>query len=308
MSAEKSPSDEARTRDTKPDRAPRTGLGTTTKPVALVVGASSGFGRLAAVGLLEKGFRVFAAARRTEAMHDLEALGADVLYIDVCKQESVDAAVASIMDAAGNIDVLLNNAGYGEYGCIEAVPVESVIRQFDVNVFGMARVQNSVLPVMRDQGYGRIIITASLASNMTTPLTGWYSATKHALAAMCDSLRMEVSALGIDVIRIEPGPVQTGFESVVMEQLDKIQYPKDYTNIHHAFLRFIRNKYRNSPGPKSTAQAMIRAATARRPKAVYRSTFLAKLLPPVKNLLPLRLWDKLSLDQLYNAKEAQHEH
>lgn len=261
--------------------------------VALVVGASSGFGMGIAQALLDEGVTVYAAARRLDPMAPLAKAGAHLVSMDICDAESVQHAVQGIIAETGRIDILLNNAGYGAYGPVEAVPIDEAQRQFDVNIFGLARVNNAVLPIMRAQNAGRIIVTASLASHISTPGAGWYTATKMALKALAETLRMELAGTGIKVIQIEPGPVQTGFEDVAFAGLDQRDVPDCYREMTQNIRAFLAQTYAKSPGPENTVRAMCHAALAGRPRAVYRTTMEARVLPILRGLLGTRLFSAI---------------
>jgi NADP-dependent 3-hydroxy acid dehydrogenase YdfG len=159
--------------------------------VILITGASSGIGYDAATKLAQQGHCVYAAARRLELMEPLKALGVKVIRLDVTDETSIQQCVETIIQAEGRIDVLVNNAGYGFFGAIEIVPMEEARRQLEVNLFGLARLTQLVLPQMRKQGSGRIINTSSIAGKMVIYLGGWYNVTKYAVEAFSDALRME---------------------------------------------------------------------------------------------------------------------
>ena len=263
----------------------------------LITGASAGFGKRTAERLLDEAYTVYAAARRVERMSDIEAKGAHVLRMDVTDNASVEAGVAQVIEEQGRIDVLFNNAGYGSYGTIECVPIEEIQRQYDVNVFGMARLIKAVLPHMRKEGSGLVINTASIVGHVSIPVLGWYASTKHAVEAMSDALRMEVKRLGIDVVMIEPGAVKTEFDEVAFAALDKVEHPEDYQALVTAFRERSENAYAKCPGPESTADAVLKAIKARRPKFRYATTTDAKILPKVRRWLGDRLFDKAILSQ-----------
>jgi NAD(P)-dependent dehydrogenase (short-subunit alcohol dehydrogenase family) len=167
------------------------------QPVAFVTGASTGIGFEAAKKLSEHGFTVYAGARRVEKMEPLKAYGVKVLGLDVTDEASMEAAVGTILEAHGRIDVLVNNAGYGSYGSLEEVELAEGRRQFDVNVFGLARMTQLVLPSMRAAARGRIINVSSIGGKMYEPLGAWYHATKFAVEGLSDSLRLELKPHGI---------------------------------------------------------------------------------------------------------------
>ena len=188
---------------------------------ALVTGASSGIGKSTVELLLSNGATVYAAARRVEKMSDLEKLGAHLVAMDVTDEESVVSGINSILEKEGSIDILVNNAGYGSYGAIEDVPIDEARRQFEVNIFGLARLTQLVLPKMRENRYGKIVNISSMGGKIYTPFGGWYHATKHALEGFSDCLRLESEPFGIDVIIVEPGGIATPWGAIAAENLKK---------------------------------------------------------------------------------------
>ncbi len=261
------------------------------KLVILITGASSGFGRLAALKLIALGHSVYATSRKINKMKDLGEKGAKTLRMDVTLDGEVSTCVDQIIKEQGRIDVLINNAGQGAYGMIEAVPIDRVKYQFDVNVFGMGRVIQAVLPHMRKQKSGRIVITSSLVSHMSTLGLGWYAASKHALRAMSNSLRQEVKTLGIDVVMIEPGAVKTGFGEIALANFDKTNPPEEYKELHGNFKKYLVNMYKKGTGPEKTAEVIAKAATIKKPRALYRTTFDAVLFPIIQSLTSIRILD-----------------
>ena len=174
--------------------------------VALVTGGSSGIGEATARALPAAGFTVYAAARRVERMQPLTEVGIRPFAMDVTDDASIQAGVATIIDEQGRIDVLVNNAGYGSYGALEDVPMDEARAQMEVDVFGAARLTQLVLPHMREQRSGTIIDVTSMGGKICTPLGSWYHATKFALEAISDCLRMEVKPFGINVGGPNSGP------------------------------------------------------------------------------------------------------
>lgn len=274
------------------------------KPVVLITGASSGFGMGLADELLKRGYCVYAAARRLEPMEKLREKGARLLQMDICSDESVQTNIKRLLDESGRIDVVVNNAGYGAYGPVEDMSSEDIAYQFNVNVFGVARINSAVLPTMRQQRSGRIIVIASLSSHISTPGTGWYGATKHAIKAMCESLRMEVSSLGVDVVQVEPGPVQTGFEEVAFAKMDKMAVSDDYVPIMKSFRAYMEQSYAKAPGMESTVRAMVRATTVRSPKWVYRTTMESRVIPWLRILLGSRVYAYILMKVFSRASAA----
>jgi short-subunit dehydrogenase len=183
------------------------------KKVILITGASSGMGKVTAEELIKEGNTVYCAARSVEKMKDLENLGGKILEMDVSDDQSLEAGVDKIISAEGKIDVLWNNAGFGLYGPVEEISIEKAKYQFDVNLFGLAKITQKVLPHMRDQRGGLIINTSSMGGKIYTPLGAWYHATKHAVEGFSDCLRLELKEFGINVVVLEPGLIDTGFRA-----------------------------------------------------------------------------------------------
>src|SRR5246127_3813889 len=186
-------------------------------PVALVTGASSGIGEATAQRLHGLGYRVYGLARRADRMAGLDQLGIRTLAADVTDEQATAAAIEQIMAEQGRIDVLINNAGYGSYGALEDVPLSEARYQFEVNVFGLARLTQLVLPHMRRQHHGRIINVSSMGGRIREPLGDWYHATKFAVEGLSDSLRVELRPFGIDVVVIQPGTVRTEWGAIAAQ-------------------------------------------------------------------------------------------
>src|SRR3954454_1784677 len=185
----------------------------------LVTGSSSGIGRATAERLAGRGFTVYLPARRVESIADLEARGCRVLALDVTDEDSMQAAVATVVDEQGAVGALVNNAGYSQSGAVEEVPIEEVRRQFETNVFGLVRMCQLVLPGMRAQRHGRIVNVSSMGANFTFPGGGFYHATKYAVEAISDALRFEVKGFGIDVVIVQPGIIRTGFAEAATDAI-----------------------------------------------------------------------------------------
>lgn len=268
----------------------------------LITGASSGFGKLTAQRLIELGYTVYGAARRVNEMDDLVKMGGHALNIDVTNDESVESAVEQIIQEQGRIDVLVNNAGYGAFSTIEDISLEELKYQFDVNVFGYARLQKAVLPYMRKQKSGRIILLSSMSGKFAIACSGWYAATKFAIEAMADALQMEVRHLGINVIRIRPGVIKTGFDDVAFEKFNRIELASDYTTLRHQFSKMMKKDYAKSPGPKTTIDSIIKAIESKKPKASYTTTKDARQLVFLRNLLGGNLFEKAVLEVMKKAE------
>jgi short-subunit dehydrogenase len=248
------------------------------KKVALVTGASSGIGKEAALLLQKNGHQVYGAARRTEKMKDLESHGIKTIALDVTKEESMTSCVNSILEAEGRLDVLVNNAGYGSYGAIEDVPMEEAKRQFEVNIFGLARLTQLVLPKMREHNFGRIINISSMGGKIFTPFGAWYHATKHALEGWSDCLRLEVKQFGIDVSIIEPGGIKTEWGGIAAENLKKTSGQGAYADAANEAAKRTAAMYESNrlTDPLVIAKAILQAASSNKPKRRYLIGFGAK--------------------------------
>jgi len=262
------------------------------KKIVLITGASAGIGWAAAELLLRAGWTVYAGARRVEKMRPLEALGARLLPLDVTDEASVSAALAAVLAKEGRLDALVNNAGYGAHGAIEDVPLAEARRQFEVNLFGLARLTQLALPVMRGQGGGRIVNISSIAGKITMPTGGWYHASKHALEAYSDALRLETAQFGISVVLVEPGPIRTEWDNTALVSLEKYSGSGVYAPLVRRVTEKFRAGYRSgAPGPEAVAKVILKALEARSPAARYPVPAKAALIIFIKWLLPDALLD-----------------
>ena len=262
---------------------------------ALVTGASSGIGEDTARKLQALGYVVYGAARRTDRLQALTADGIRPLTMDVTDDASMTAGVDRILEETGRIDVLVNNAGYGSHGAIEDVPIDEARRQFEVNVFGLARLTQLVSPHMRAQGSGTIINISSIGGRLTTPLGGWYHATKYAVEALSDALRMELRPFGIDVVVVEPGAIRTAWWSIAADHLEATAEGSAYADQIRAVAGAMRsesNQRRFSP-PVAIARTIGKMVTARHPRTRYAVGFMAGPLIAARRILPDRAFDQL---------------
>lgn len=257
--------------------------------VALVTGASSGIGYETAMGLLKLGFTVYCGARRVDRMKAIEEQGGYTLALDVTDEKSMEACVKHIAEQEGHIDLLVNNAGYGSCGTIEEIPMEEVRRQYDVNVFGLGRMTQLVLPYMRKQRSGRIVNVASMGGRLTTPYCGWYHSTKYAVESISDALRMEVAAFGIDVVVIEPGMIQTNWGTIAAQNIRKYSGTGDYHAGADRAAKYYEAHYGNPKSgltaPEKIAEVICRAAVTVHPKTRYLIGKNAKLSVFLKSVL-----------------------
>lgn len=266
------------------------------KKVALVTGASSGIGFDAAVQLMDKGFKVYGAARRMDRLKDLERKGASIIALDVTQEESMVNCIKSIISKEGRIDVLVNNAGYGSFGAIEDVPMEEARRQIEVNVFGLARMSQLVLPYMRKHNLGRIINISSMGGKIYTPFGGWYHATKFAVEALSDCMRLEVKGTGIDVVLIEPGGIKTDWGIIAAGNLKKASKGGAYESKANKAADAMERLYssNNLTDTKVIGNAIAKAATARKPKTRYLLGFGAKPSVLMRRLMSDRMFDRVT--------------
>ncbi len=271
--------------------------------VAVVTGASSGIGATTARRLHEAGFTVYAVARRLERMSALAETGVRTVRTDLTDDAALVAMVDRVVEETGRVDVLVNNAGYGSYGSLEEVPPDEARRQFEVNVFALARLTQLVLPHMRAQGSGCIVNVSSMGGRFGEPLGDWYHATKFAVEGLSDSLRMELAPLGIHVVVIQPGSISSEWGAIAAQHLLEVSGSGPYADQaarSAAVLAMERDGEPNGSPPEVVADAVVRAATARRPRTRYRVGQLAKPVTIARKLLPDRAWDRV-LNTLYDA-------
>ncbi|WP_435175447.1 SDR family oxidoreductase [Halorussus sp. AFM4] len=239
---------------------------------ALVTGCSTGIGRETAAQLLDAGWTVYATARDPADVRDLADRGAETAALDVTDPERAEAVVDGVYDDRGRLDCLVNNAGYGQFGPVEDVPMEAVYRQFEVNTFGPLRLARAALPRMRERGRGTIINVTAGVGGLTMPGLGVYTASKFALESLTDALRQEVSQYGVDAVTVEPGIVATDFYDRVLAEVAAYDHSPAYDDLY-AVLDDLGVVEAGGPGvnsPERVAAAIRRAATADRPDPVYR--------------------------------------
>lgn len=271
------------------------------KQVILITGASSGMGKVTALQLINEGHIVYGAARRVEAMQELVAAGGHALAMDVTQEGQVHAAVEKLIREQDRIDVLINNAGFGLYGAIEDISIEEAKYQFEVNLFGLARLTQKVLPYMRRQKSGKIINISSMGGKIYTPLGAWYHATKHALEGWSDCLRIEVKSFGIDVVIVEPGAIATAFGDVLTEPMLKRSGAGPYQGLARAVAKTTTDAYQKknaaSP-PGAIAKVIAKAIRSHRPKTRYVAGKMARPLILTRKYLGDRVFDYLLLSMM----------
>ncbi len=275
-------------------------MNTKSKPTALVTGASSGMGKSIAKRLIADGYLVYVAARSVDKMADLEKLGAIPLSMDISKDEDIVATVRTITERSGGVDVLVNNAGYGLYGPVEEIPLDEARYQFEVNVFGPARLTQLLLPVMRARKAGTIVNITSMGGKIYTVLGAWYHATKHALEGWSDSLRLELEPFGIRVVVVEPGLIETGFGSAASQGLLERSANGPYAKTAQSVAASMDRSYGRGQGtdPKVIADVVGDAVKASRPKTRYAAGKYAKLMIWVRKWFGDRAFDRLIKSQM----------
>lgn len=265
------------------------------KKIAVVTGASSGIGKETALELSKNGFTVYAGARRIEKMQGLLENGIYPVALDVTSEESMKQCINEILQKEKHIDVLVNCAGYGSYGAIEDVPMQEAQRQFDVNVFGLARIIQLVLPGMRERRYGKIVNVSSMGGKIWTRFGGWYHATKFAVEGFSDCLRLELEPFGIDVIVVEPGGIKTDWGFIAANHLREVSkggaYEEAANKVADGIVRNYTGMHLSSP--TVIAKTIRKAVTVKRLKTRYLVGFMAKPMVLMKNLFGDRVYDKV---------------
>lgn len=260
----------------------------------LVTGSSTGIGRATALEAAARGHRVFASARRLESVADLVAKGITPLALDVTEPATISEAVQEALRSEGRIDALVNNAGYGQYGAVEDVSLEEWRAQFEVNVFGALAVLRAVLPGMRAARGGTVVNVSSVAGRVAVPFAGAYSASKHALEAISDALRVELAPWGIRVVLVEPGPISTRFGDRAREATARILGASGpYSGLYGAAESASNREFQlGKRGPDLVARVIVGAIDSKRPKTRYRIAPLARILVPLKTLASDRFLDR----------------
>jgi NAD(P)-dependent dehydrogenase (short-subunit alcohol dehydrogenase family) len=272
-----------------------------TGSVVLITGCSSGIGFDSVFALQKRGHRVIASCRKIEDVQKLSAMGVETLLLDVNDSSSIHNAFSELLNkTSGKLDVLINNAGYGQAGALEDIKRDTLRQQFETNVFGLLELINLAIPVMRQQGRGRIINISSVLGIISMPFRGAYNASKYAVEGLSDTLRLELNSSGIHVVTIEPGPIESRFrDNSVDSSLQNIDTNNSYfKKQYEAMLTSYKQVKANSfftKKPDAVITKLIHAIEAQRPRAKYPVTFPAHLFIFLKRILSTRLLDKLFL-------------
>ena len=263
--------------------------------VAMVTGASAGIGEATVRRLLAEGWTVYAGARRVEKMQPLAQAGARLQALDVTDDASMLAAVAQVRAEQGRLDALVNNAGYGSYGSLEDVPMSEARRQVEVNLFGLARLTQLALPMMRAQGSGHVVNITSIGGKMHEPLGAWYHATKFAVEGLSDCLRMELEPFGIHVVIVEPGAIRTEWSGIARDNLLQYSGTTAYAAQAqmHARMFEAADKSNMASPPEVVAATISKALRARRPRTRYATGGGAGVILALRRFMTDRGFDRL---------------
>ena len=264
----------------------------------LVTGASSGIGKATAIYLAQSGYNVYGAARRMDMMQSLKDYGIKPVALDVCKEESIVACVDKIFKEAGSIDALINNAGVGSYGALEDVPMAEAKNQLEVNLFGVARLIQLVLPQMRKNRYGKIVNISSVGGKVGLPMGVWYHASKFAIEGLSDSLRNEVRQFGIDVIVIEPGGTKSEMVANGAKDLMRVSGNTVYKKLANGIQKMYTNMEKNAVEPIVIAKLIKKGMEAKHPKTRYIGGTMAKPMLYLRKILSDKMFDKMVMSQM----------
>lgn len=274
---------------------------TTTQPskTIIITGCSSGIGQCAAVMLKKRGYRVFATARQHKDVQALKRQGLESFYLDLNDSHSIQQAVEDMLTCSqGKIYALFNNGAYGQPGAVEDLSRTALREQFETNLFGPLELTNLIIPVMRRQGYGRIVQNSSLLGLVALVYRGAYNASKFALEGLTDTLRLELKGSGIHVSLIEPGPILSHFRANSLAYFFRhinIEQSTHHQNYQNVLARLKKKEAvaKFTLPPEAVVKKLIHALESSRPKARYYVTVPTYLLAWSKRLLPLKLLDTI---------------
>ena len=264
--------------------------------VILITGTAHGIGKSTAQYLLDKGHIVYGGDILVDENLYLNDIGGVALEMDVTKQDHVDNAINQIIAEQGRIDVLVNNAGIAVGSAIEDVSMEDIYYQYDVNLFGLARVTKAVLPYMREEESGLIINISSVLGETYGPLAGWYLSTKHALEGWSDALRVELKEFDIDVVVVQPGAINTNFSNVTKTYIDKYRENSAYQHLYGEPITDTGNEVlSNQSDPIVIAKVINKAMNARNPKTRYAAGAYSKIGIFLRKIMTDKMFDRFIL-------------
>jgi len=263
----------------------------------IITGCSSGIGRCVAEGLREKGYRVFATARKKTDVDILIAEGFESVQLDLANSASIRSAFEIILEkAGGKIYALFNNGAYGQPGAVEDLSRDVLRQQFEVNLFGTHELTNLVLPVMRKQGHGRIIQNSSVLGFVALRFRGAYNTTKYAMEGLTDTLRLELMGTNIHISLIEPGPIDSLFRKNALTAFEE-NISAENSHFEKAYKRLVERLRAESPvvpftlGPEAVLGKVVHALESKKPKPRYYVTFPTYLFGALKRILSARMMD-----------------
>lgn len=265
----------------------------------LITGCSSGIGRHVAEVLKKRGYRIFATARKPEDVDNLQAAGFESVQLDLANSSSIRSAVNHILQLnGGKLYALFNNGAYGQPGAVEDLSRDVLRDQFEVNLFGTHELTNLILPVMRQQGYGRIIQNSSVLGFVALKFRGAYNAAKYALEGLTDTLRLELEGTNIFISLIEPGPIESDFRKNAYNayQRNIIKDKSYHKEVYEVLEKRLQTEGPVVPftlGPEAVARRVVHALESNRPKPRYYVTFPTFLFACLKRILPVRLLDSI---------------
>ena len=269
------------------------------KKSILITGCSTGIGLCVAQALQQRGYRVFAAARKKDDVETLKTMGLESLQLDLDKPESIQAAVTEILKRTnGTLDALFNNGAYGQAGAVEDLSRDVLRQQFETNVFGWQELTNLVLPVMLKQGHGRIIQNSSVLGFVALKFRGAYTASKYAIEGLTDTLRQELIGTNIYISLIEPGPIESQFRANSFVAYKK-NINKETSRFKSEYEKTEERLSKEGPAvpftlpPEAVLKKVIHALESRKPKPRYYVTFPTYLFGYLKRILSTRFMDKL---------------
>ncbi|WP_419421148.1 SDR family NAD(P)-dependent oxidoreductase [Legionella sp. D16C41] len=267
--------------------------------VILITGCSSGIGYDSALALAKRGHKVIATCRKAPDLERLKAQGLEAILLDVNDSHSIEQAFKEVLaKTSGRLDILINNAGFGQAGALEDISREVLRAQFETNVFGLLEVTRAAIPIMRQQGSGRIINISSILGLISMRFRGAYNASKYAVEGLSDTLRLELAPSGIKVITVQPGPIESKFRDNVLDfSLTKIDLEHShFKNEYNYMLSSYRQQKKNSLFTKKTEAVidkLVHAIESPNPKAKYLITFPAHLFAILKRILSTKQLDKI---------------
>jgi short-subunit dehydrogenase len=269
----------------------------------LITGAANGIGKATAMAFIKKGYTTYATDKDISNMQELEKMGCRISYIDVTIEESMITCIRKIELETGGIDILINNAGFGQNGVIEELSIDAIRRQFEVNVFGLLRMTQLVLPKMKERKCGRIVNIGSVGGDFTAPGASAYHASKWALESFTDGLRGELRQFGIEVVLIKPGGVYTNFMNTANKLYPATMADSSYKVFREKFIQqsnAIFDPKRKTYGvltAEKVARVILMSAEKKNPKTRYKVGILAKITPIIHTFLSDKAFDKFMLLQ-----------